>query len=130
MIVDALSEESVRERLAEVPTASWVAELLDAAAARAALDPGKREGFAELEGSPEWSGNGRDAAEPAQDETVEVTVEELAEDLPRRMFEANQDLALAIESWEELPVEGRRRILEQARWVATEILPLLEGRDE
>ncbi len=121
---------ALRERLGEVWSAPWVEELLDAAIARA-QDAGGAERFAEpLDGASEASGNGSAAEEQAQEQTVEVTPEELAEDLPRRMFEANQDLALAIEAWEELPVEGRRKILEQARWVATEILPLLEGRDE
>ncbi len=117
---------ALRGRLAEMGVAPWVEELLDAAFARTPLDAGPSATAGEL---PDvGAASGGDGA--AQEETVEVTPEELAEELPPRMFEVNQDLALAIEAWEDLPLEGRRKILEQARWVATEILPLLEGRDE
>jgi hypothetical protein len=134
--------DALRERLAEVWTVPWAAELVDAALGRAPVDPALRERFAEF---IEGARGGSAVKEPvqdepvqietaqdetAQDETVEVTPEELAEDLPRRMFEVNQDLVVAIDAWEDLPAEGRRRILEQARWIATEILPVLEGREE
>jgi hypothetical protein len=59
------------------------------------------------------------------DETVEVTPEELAADLAVRLYEVNTDLALAWESWADLPLEGRRAIIEQARWIAG-LLPRLE----
>jgi ParB family transcriptional regulator, chromosome partitioning protein len=68
-------------------------------------------------------------AGPAEDlelEVTEVTPEELAEDLARRMWEVNQDLALAAEAWADLPEEGRRMVLEQARWAAA-MLRHLEG---
>lgn len=64
-----------------------------------------------------------------EDRAVEVTPDELAGDLAQRMFEANQDLAVAFESWAELPPEGRRMIVEQARYVA-EVLRLLEEEGE
>jgi hypothetical protein len=44
------------------------------------------------------------------------------------MFEVNQDLALAFDAWADLPEEGRRMIVEQARYVA-ELHPLLAGGD-
>jgi hypothetical protein len=56
---------------------------------------------------------------------VEVTPEELADDLAARLYEVNADLAVAYEAWTELPEEGRRMIVEQARWIA-DLLPRLE----
>jgi hypothetical protein len=41
----------------------------------------------------------------------------------------NQDLALAAEAWRDLPSEGRRQILHQARWAAS-MLAYLTGDDE
>ena len=41
----------------------------------------------------------------------------------------NADLAVAFDAWDELPPEGRRAILAQARWIA-ELLPLLERAGE
>ena len=58
---------------------------------------------------------------------VEVTPEELAADLSARLYEINQDLALAYESWEELPRAGRRDILVQARWIA-DLLARLDAK--
>ncbi len=129
---------ALRERLAEVWTVPWAEELVDAATARAPLDPALRDRFlafleeGELgrQGAVEEPAQAEAAAEPAQDETVEVTPEELAEDLSQRMFGVNQDLALAIEVWEELPAEGQEKIVEQARWVATEFLPLFKESEE
>jgi hypothetical protein len=67
------------------------------------------------------------AAEAEPEGPVEVTPDELAEDLALRMYEVSQDLALAFEAWAELPEEGRRMIVEQARYVA-ELYPHLVGR--
>jgi hypothetical protein len=78
------------------------------------------EGWGEGEGSEE------EVADP--DAPVEVTADELAEDLAQRMFEMNQDLALAFEAWAELPEEGRRMIVEQARYVAELYPHLTRGR--
>jgi ParB-like chromosome segregation protein Spo0J len=58
---------------------------------------------------------------------VEVTPDELAQDIALRLFEVNQDLGLAFDAWAEIPEEGRRMIVEQARYVA-ELYPLLGGR--
>ncbi|ABS27869.1 ParB N-terminal domain-containing protein [Anaeromyxobacter sp. Fw109-5] len=67
--------------------------------------------------------------EPPGEVEVEVTPDELAEDVARRLWELNQDLALAAGAWAELPPEGRHQILAQARWLAA-LLPHLEGDDE
>ncbi len=139
--------ERLRERLAGAGVAPWAQELLDEALVRAPVAPEQREIFLaflarareggevvvapagepeveDLEGSidpvPE-----RDA--DAADAPVEVTAEELVEDLARRLYEVNQDLAVAFEAWAELPEEGRRMIVEQARYIA-ELYPHIAGR--
>jgi hypothetical protein len=66
------------------------------------------------------------ADEPEPEGPVEVTPDELALDLAQRMYEVSQDLALAFEAWSEMPEEGRRMIVEQARYVA-ELYPHLRG---
>jgi hypothetical protein len=110
------------DRLAAENIAPWAGELLGEAVARAPVDPRLRERFREFleraaaaEAAPGPAEAG-DAGEEGG--AVEVTPDELAEDLAQRMFEVNQDLALAWSSWEELPPEGRRMILAQARYVA------------
>ena len=60
-------------------------------------------------------------------EPVEVTPEELAVDLAARLSEVNQDLALAFESWRDLPAEGRRMIVEQAEYIAALVPHLRRG---
>jgi ParB family chromosome partitioning protein len=112
--------EALRERLPATGAAPWAEELVDPALVRAPVDPALRERFLEF------------LSRPAQEEgggTVEVTIEELARELPRRLFEVNQDLALAVEAWADLPAEARLTILEQARWVAG-ILPMIGGGRE
>jgi len=127
--------ERLRDRLDEARVAPWAAEALEEAMARAPVDPRVRERFLEyLRQEPEAEGS----AEPAEteeveelaptapgEEPVEVTPEELADDVARRLYELNQDLQVAVESWAELPAEGRGAIVEQVRWIA-ELLPLLE----
>jgi ParB-like nuclease family protein len=56
---------------------------------------------------------------------LEVTPEELAQDLAARLSAITQDLAVAFEAWSELPRDGRRAIVEQARYIA-ELMPFLE----
>ena len=95
---------------------------------------GAGEAEAEGEGDREAEGEGegeaaadREAEAEGEDEgTVEIPLEEFARELPRRMFEVNQDLALAIEAWSDLPADARLTIMEQARWVA-KLLPALGG---
>ena len=127
--LDFVALEALRERLAASRVAPWAAELLDEALVRAPVSPEQREAFfAFLRGEPP---PGRAAGEEDGEggETVEITPEELAEELSARMYEVNADLALASEAWEHLPREGRRAIVEQARYVAA-LLPHLKLDDE
>jgi ParB-like chromosome segregation protein Spo0J len=125
--LDATALEALRPRLTGLP-AGWAEELLDEAAVRAPVSPEQREAFfAFLRGEPlpaEAAAEGEGEAGP-----VEVTPEELAEELTARMYEVNADLALAAEAWEHLPPEGRRAIVEQARYVAA-MLPHLATDEE
>lgn len=66
------------------------------------------------------------AAEAEDTGPVEVTPEELAAELAAKLSDVVQDLAVAFEAWGELPEDGRREILEQARYVA-ELYPHLLG---
>ena len=140
--------EALRARLAELRVSPWAAELVDEALVRAPVDAETREAFdAFLRGEPlpseaggedadeaglerEAAADEAEAAAPEDDvEVTEVTPEELVEDLARRMWEVNQDLALAAEAWRDLPAEGRRQILSQGRWAAS-MLAFLTGDDE
>jgi ParB-like chromosome segregation protein Spo0J len=94
---------------------------------------GEEEAQAEGEEEPQAEGGEEPQAEgeeggdaPEDSGPVEVTPEELAEDLAQRLSDVVQDLAVAFESWADLPREGRRTILEQARYVA-ELYPHLRG---
>ena len=58
-------------------------------------------------------------------EYVEVTPDELVQDLIGRLSTLNQDLATAVEAWADLPVEGRKSIVDQARYVVS-LLPFME----
>jgi hypothetical protein len=69
---------------------------------------------------------GASTARADADGPVEVTPEELANDLAVRLSQIVQDLAVAFEAWGDLPEEGRRSIVEQARYVA-ELYPYLKG---
>jgi ParB-like chromosome segregation protein Spo0J len=113
----------LRERLAGTRAAQWAAELFPAALARAPVDPKVRERIAEYIQS-----EAARAEQAGKEEgTVEVTPDELAHGLAQRMYEVNQDLAVAFESWAELPPEGRRMIVEQARYVSELLTLLKEG---
>jgi hypothetical protein len=125
--------EALRERLAAGGEAPWAEELLPAALARAPVDPRLRERFTEyLERPASEAKAGGGAGEGEEGEEgeggpVEVTPDELALDLAQKMYDVNQDLAVALESWAELPPEGRRMIVEQARYVAKLLAFLQEG---
>ncbi len=135
--------EALRARLAGSRAAPWAEELIDEALVRAPVDREQRERFlAFLAGAPAAAplpeGDGG-AAEDAAGEaaavaesqqvveppgTQEVTAEELAADLAGRLWQANQDLSLMVDAWDELPEDARRMILEQARYMA-ELHPYL-----
>lgn len=133
----AMELEALREKLRSAG-AGWADELIDEAQVRAPVAPELRESFhaflrqprAVEEGAREAPSEPEPEAEAGTDPgTVEMTPEELAEDLSVRLYEVNQDLAAAYEAWSDLPAEGRRQILEQARYVA-EILAHLEAEPE
>jgi ParB-like chromosome segregation protein Spo0J len=133
--------EALRARLAASRTAPWADELVDEALVRAPVEPDERERFlAFLSGAEAPEPVAEDGDPGAEEEAdgdeprpeadadaaaVEVTPEELVEDLAQRMFDVNQDLALAYDAWADLPEEGRRMIVDQARYVA-ELLPHLK----
>lgn len=125
----AVELEALRERLRSVG-AGWADELIDEAQVRAPVAPQMRESFHAFLRQPRAVEEaGGEPAPGSETGTVEMTPEELAQDLSVRLYEVNQDLAAAYEAWPDLPAEGRRQILEQARYVA-EILPHLEAEPE
>jgi ParB-like chromosome segregation protein Spo0J len=73
---------------------------------------------------PSLAPSGPESGDADSDEIVEMTPDELADDLTARLYQINQDLAAAYDVWLELPARGRLRILEQMRYVA-EMLRLL-----
>lgn len=109
----------LRHRIEASPAARWAPELVDAALARAPVDPLQRARFLEFLEAAE--------ARRAEGEPVEMTPAELADDLGRRLWELNEDLAVAADAWAELPDGGRRAILEQVRWIAG-LLAFMESR--
>jgi hypothetical protein len=130
-LVRAPVEPELRERFFEFLSGAALPEAApageeDVAVARAAAAEDEAEP-AEPADDGEASDDG-EAGDDGDDGEVQVTPEELVADLGLRLYEVNADLAVAIEAWSELPPEGRRTIVEQARWIA-EVLPLLE-RDE
>lgn len=113
--LDPAAAQALRGRVEAV--APWAADLLDGVANEPEAAPGP-------DAAPAAAPDA--AAEAA---AVEVTPEELANDLAARLYEVNADLAVAYESWADLPPEGRRAIVEQARWIAS-LLPMLEAGEE
>ncbi|MGC4000839.1 MAG: ParB N-terminal domain-containing protein [Anaeromyxobacter sp.] len=136
--LDGEALEALRARLAAENLAPWADELVDEALVRAPVPAAVRERFfaylkrepaaaeAEEAEAAEAAPEEQPAEEPAAEEPgepeeagdVEMTPEELAEDLSARLYEVNADLAVAADAWAELPPEGRRAILEQLRWIA------------
>jgi ParB-like chromosome segregation protein Spo0J len=124
--------EAVRVRLAETGVAPWADELAEDALFRETPPEGEGEGEAEAEpqSESESEAEARLAEEEPeeQEQTVEMTPEELGDELAARLYEVNQDLALAFESWKDLPPQSRRLVLEQARYVV-ELFPHLLRED-
>ena len=139
---------ALRERLAASGVAPWAEELLEDALARAPVAPELRERFLEFltappaptptpapTSTPTSTSTATSTANPTAtatepppaSEVVEVTPEELVDDLTARLSALNQDLATALEAWEDLPEEGRRLLVEQARYVAA-VLPFMEAK--
>jgi hypothetical protein len=133
--------EALRTRLPETGAASWAADLLEDALARTPVAPEERERFLEfLRRAPapgggdagtgdEDAGVGEEDAGAGESETLEVTPDELALHLAVRLFELNQELAAGWEAWRDMPAEGRRHVVEQARYLA-ELFPLMERETE
>ncbi len=127
---------ALRERLAATGVAPWALELVEEARARAPLPPEQRERFYEYlsgtEGLPlprPSGGEGRGKGEETDESGIEeVSAEDFARELALGMAELNRDLATAYGAWKDLPEEGRRLLLVQARYVA-ELLPYLEDAE-
>jgi len=137
---------ALRDRLAASGVAPWAEELVEDALARAPVSPELRERWLEfLSGAPAASPTATPTPTPTAtqpptptptpisartaptEEVVEVTPEELVDDLAARLSALNQDLATALEAWEELPEEGKRVLVEQARYMAS-ALPFMEAK--
>ena len=140
--------EALRERLPAAGAEGWGADLLEDALARTPVSPEHRERFlaflaqgpatvpgaigpapvlAAPAAAPPLAEPGPSSAD--EGETLEVTPDELALHVAVRLFELNQELAVAWEVWRELPVEGRRHIIAQARYLA-ELFPLMDRETE
>jgi hypothetical protein len=112
--------ESLRQTLRAAGVA-WADHLVDDAQVRAPVPPELREAFhlflRQRKPAPEEEGDG----------TVEVTPEEVVREILRRLYELNVDLAAAWEAWKDLPPEGRRQVVEQARYLY-ELFPFMEKK--
>jgi len=116
--------ERLRAQLVSSRAAPWALELVDEALVRAPVTVEQREAFYDfLRGAR--PGEVGDGGAGGGGEEVEVDAEEFARDLAARMAEVNQDLSTAHEAWADLPGDERRRLLDQARWVA-QLVPFLE----
>jgi hypothetical protein len=126
-LVRAPVEAGLRERFLEFLGSPEVAERSDDLGLDGEQPTGDEGDLAALDGDPgKAGGDAPDGAGSGEAEDgVEMTPEELASDLTLRLYEVNEDLAVAYEAWADLPPEGRRSIVEQARWIAR-LLPLLE----
>lgn len=109
--------ESLRERLRAAGVA-WAEHLVDDAQVRAPVAPELREAFHLFLRRPK----------PVPQEeggTVEMSPEEVVQDILRRLYELNVDLAAAWEAWADLPREGKSQIVEQARYLY-DLFPFME----
>ncbi len=120
----ALELEALRERLHAQGVAEWADELIDEAQARAPVSAEVREKFLAFLRQPRAVPE-EGAAAAGEEETVELTPEEMVDDLLRKLYEINVDLAAAWEAWSDLPAEGRRQIVQQSRYLH-ELFPFME----
>jgi len=122
--------EALRERTRAI--APWADGLVDEALVRAPVPASERERFAEFLAATAGAASGGGLPEQGsstEEETIELTPDELALHLAVRIFELNQELAAGWEAWSELPAEGRRQIVKQARYLA-ELFPLMVRETE
>jgi hypothetical protein len=125
---------ALRDRLQASGVAPWALDLVEEARARAPLPPAQRERFYELLAgasplAPTPASAGAGEKETTEGfEVEEVSADDFARELALRMAGLNQDLATAYGAWKDLPEEGRRQVLVQARYVA-ELLPYLEDAE-
>jgi ParB-like nuclease domain len=92
---------------------------------------GRGEGSDDARPSPRpspFQGEGDETLRVENEDTVEMTPEELVTDLAARLSSLNQDLATAFEAWKDLPPEGRRQLVEQARYIGA-LLPFMEAEE-
>lgn len=130
-LVRAPVEPALRERFLEFLGSPEVAERSDDLGLEGEPPTGDEGDLAALDGDPGRAGVDAPAGAGSgeAEDAVEMTPEELASDLTLRLYEVNEDLAVAYEAWADLPPEGRRSIVEQVRWIAR-LLPLLERGEE
>ncbi len=130
-LVRAPVEPALRERFLEFLGSPEVAERSDDLGLDGEQPTGDEGDLAALDGDPGQAGADAPAGEGSDEveDAVEMTPEELASDLTLRLYEVNEDLAVAYEAWADLPSRGRRSIVEQVRWIAR-LLPLLERDGE
>lgn len=120
----ALELEALRERLHALGVATWADDVIDEAQARAPVSAEVRERFLAFLRQPR-AVREEEPARGGEVETVELTPEELVDDLLRKLYEINVDLAAAWEAWSELPADGRRQIVQQSRYL-NELFPFME----
>jgi hypothetical protein len=139
---------ALRERLRENGVASWAEELVREALVTApvAADPRERshdfltrseppvpvappcaDAIESLTGPSPPAGE-EGIAFQADEDVIEVTPEDLVQDLAIRLSALNQDLAMAVEAWKDLPPDGRKLVVEQARYVSA-LLPFMEAEE-
>jgi hypothetical protein len=114
----------------EVPDPVAIAVEVDGAAeVPGSVAVSRNEGALQIAaGTPSAGGEADRAADSsAAEAALELTPDAFAADLLARLAGLNQDLATALEAWEDLPADGRAQLLEQARWVA-DWVGFLEGR--
>lgn len=139
---------ALRERLRENGVASWAEELVEEALVTAPVAADMRERFHDFltrsEPPVPLAPARPDAIEPlavpsppageegiasqADEDVIEVTPEDLVQDLAIRLSALNQDLAMAVEAWKDLPADGRKLVVEQARYVSA-LLPFMEAEE-
>jgi hypothetical protein len=119
--------EALRARVRAVMP--WAEGDLKAARAAAKGARGAEEKGAARKGAAAPAAEKVPATDAELPEAESVPIEEMGRRLAIRVWEVNQEMADAIEAWRELPVTGRRQIVEQLRYLA-EIFPVIARETE